>query len=466
MTGSADYVAFYGLRESPFSISLDRRYLYLGHSFSSACEQMVQTLTRREGIVVLLGQSGVGKTAVCQAVIEDIIAPRHLSVIVDPLLSVEGLLRQILNDFSPGAADAEIGRGDTRHALLVRLDRFLTAIPADDLAVVLVDDAHHLSAGVLAWLHVLSNLEDERGKKLQIVLLGQPSLQTLLDRPDVHDVNQRIARRCNVMPMRNDEVERYTAYRLELGRSLNRPEQRGATPARPIEVSDRTLAPFSRAAVRTLAIVSGGVPRTINLVADRALLVGCERDDVVITPSVVRAATASLGLPVPPGARWSRRSATVAVAVATLAVVGTLGVLRVWTPRVPFSPRAPTRTAGATAATTPAQAIPATLGNTATGLTATPTPGDTIGTSSARDDVIPRGQAYVLVVASYKVEQNAESLAESLARQRFPAFVRVDPRHQWFAVVVGPYVSAEEVSELKTQLARRLKLQNTQVRVE
>jgi type II secretory pathway predicted ATPase ExeA len=454
MPGNADYSAFFGFKELPFGVSPDRRFLYLGRSSSPVCAQISEALGRREGIVVVVGAAGTGKSAVCRAVIEDILKPQYLSVVVDPLLSVDDLLRQILHDFRSTANGLSADGAVTPHDLVVRLDRFLTALGRDQLAVLLVDDAHHLSADILAMLRVLSNLEDERGKKLQIVLVGQPSLDAQLAQPDVHQLTQRIARRCRIAPMSGAEVERYIAYRLGMGRSGETGSAAGdGADAKRLEVSEETLAPFSAAAVRTLGILGGGLPRAINVVADRALLLASRERIPLITPRVIRSAAASLALRIPLRAWLPRHSA--AGALAALALVGAVASPRYVPYRSVFSAVTPTfRSASAVRSVT---APPGRAAGARTAGSAGVSPGQ---------DVLPRGEAYLLVVASFRLQQSAERFAKTLAEQDLPAFVHTDPATQWFAVEVGPYASVDEVNEIKALLAKQQNLVDTHVKVE
>jgi general secretion pathway protein A len=456
MPGNADYRAFFGFHELPFGMSPDRRFLYFGRSCSPACEQIDEAVGRREGIVVVVGLPGAGKSAVCRALIEDVLKPQYLSVIVDPLLSVGDLLRQILHDFAAAGDGSAAEASATPHDLVVRLDRFLTALPRDQAAVLLVDDAHHLSAEIMAWLRVLSNLEDDRGKKLQIVLVGQPSLDALLARPEVHQVTQRIARRCRIVPMSGAEVQRYVAYRLGMGRSGHTgPAFGDGARCRRLEVSDETLAPFSPAAVRMLGIVSGGLPRTINLIADRALFMASQERLSLVTPRVIRSASGSLALRVPLSTRLPRHSAAGAIAAFALAgavaapqYVPYRSLVNAITPKIRSSLAVPTVSAPRTGG----PGVP----GTATGAKI-----------STGDEVLPRGEAYLLVVASFRQQQSAERFAQTLVDQNLPAFVRADPgRSQWSTVMVGPYASADEVNELKALLASQQNLADTQVRIE
>src|SRR5262249_23762918 len=151
-------------------------------------------------------------------------------------------------------------------------------------------------------------------KKVQILLVGQPPLERLLAQADVEHLNQRIARRCRIRGMSTQDVQRYVTFRLEMGRSDRSGAGASTTPGQPLHVSDETIVPFSRAAIRTLTIVADGRPRTINLVADRALRAGFELQRRVITPAMVRAASESLDMRVPLRARWSRGVAALLVA--------------------------------------------------------------------------------------------------------------------------------------------------------
>src|ERR1700730_18079622 len=210
---------FYGLLARPFSLTPDLRFAYHSRSHSRALAQVTEALRRRDGLIVITGEIGIGKTMLCRTLLETFEARTFLSVILDPRLSIDDLLRQVLADFGlmgdagrprPGPAPDV-----TRHQLVSALQRFLASLIALDAhAVILVDEAQHLQPSVLEEIRLLTNFETDGAKLLQIVLVGQPDLDALLRRPELIQLNQRIARRFELHALAPSEVQDYISHRL------------------------------------------------------------------------------------------------------------------------------------------------------------------------------------------------------------------------------------------------------------
>ena len=215
------YEAFFGLKESPFSLSPNPRFLFESATHRAALEQVTYALRRREPLVVVTGEIGTGKTMLCRTMLSRLERLTFLSVISDPLLGRDDLLKQILEDFGV------ISRGRTkqlqpgRHELVQALQEFLASlIPLQAHAVVMIDEAQHLAPAVLEEIRLLSNIEGDQGTQLQIVLVGQTDLETALKRPDMRQFEQRVTRRCRLEPLDAREVRKYIEHRLavaELG---------------------------------------------------------------------------------------------------------------------------------------------------------------------------------------------------------------------------------------------------------
>ena len=187
---------------------------------------MANALERREPLVVITGDIGTGKTLLCRTVLKRLPFKTFLSVINDPLLEADDLVKEMLKDFGVIAKDPARFRGATRHELVQTLHAFLSSLaPIQAHAVVMIDEAQHLRPDVLEQIRLLSNIDDSRGTILQIILVGQLSLEPLLSRPELRQLQQRVSRRFALEPLNRDEVQQYIEHRL----ALARPGQPAAT---------------------------------------------------------------------------------------------------------------------------------------------------------------------------------------------------------------------------------------------
>jgi general secretion pathway protein A len=306
------YEEFYGFVQSPFTLAPDPRFLYLSRSHDAALQLLLQAIDRKEGIVVLTGDIGTGKTTVCRSVLERLDMTCFTSLLLNPFLSVEELLREILLDFGVVSREAvRSGRiaAATKHDLVSTLHEFLVSlIPIGGSGVLIIDEAQHLSPKVLEELRVLSNLETNHSKLLQIVLVGQLNLLDVLASPEVKQLDQRITMRANLSPLTRMDVEAYIGHRLSVAHGSS-------------------SIGFESAAIDVIHAASRGVPRVINLLCDRSLMIGASFGLRAITADVVTEAAAALGVaaPRPRARRWSDRIwRWAAVAAAIVAVIAAL----------------------------------------------------------------------------------------------------------------------------------------------
>jgi general secretion pathway protein A len=292
--GSLQYEEFYGFVQSPFTLAPDPRFLYPSRLHEEAIRLLLQAVRRREGVAVLSGDIGTGKTTVCRTVLEQLDMTLFTSLVLNPFLSAEELLREILLDFGVVSREAvRSGRvtSATRHELVSTLHEFLISlVPIGASGVLIIDEAQHLSPQVLEELRVLSNLETNQTKLLQIVLVGQLNLLDILKQPEQRQLDQRISLRAVLNPLDRSDLDAYVTHRLTVAR--------GASPVT-----------FAAPALDLLHQATGGVPRLINLVCDRALMLGAQTDVRTITPDLIYSAAASLGLQAarPVTGRWWRR---------------------------------------------------------------------------------------------------------------------------------------------------------------
>ena len=253
------YEAFYGLREQPFSLTTDPRFLYLSHQHRRAFDELLTGLRRHEGLLLLTGDTGTGKTTLCRAVIDALGHRTFSALILNPYMSDAEVLRTILREFGLVTRE-DIRKGAFEHAdvpqLLDTLESFLRSlVPLNSYAVVIIDEAQSLSAKVLDQIRVLGSLEQDGRRLLQIVLVGQPSLIDTLRGDSMRALADRVSRRTALEPLPPSDVTAYVAHRLQIA-------------------GGKDAVKFDPDALARIADLSDGLPRRINLLCDRALELG------------------------------------------------------------------------------------------------------------------------------------------------------------------------------------------------
>jgi type II secretory pathway predicted ATPase ExeA len=270
------YEPFFGLNEPPFSLAPDPRFLFASASHSAALAQVAYALERREPLVVITGEIGTGKTLLCRTVLQRLRRKTFLSVINDPLLERDDLLKELLQDFGLISKDRTKLTEASRHELIQTLQAFLRSLaPIQAHAVVIIDEAQHLRPDVLEQIRLLSNIDDEAGTLLQIILVGQTDLEPLLSRPELRQLQQRVSRRLRLEPMSRDEVKEYIRHRLALARDGKPLQQLPGATELAQELADWTATTtgveFTSDAIHAVSELSAGLPRVINLLCDRSL---------------------------------------------------------------------------------------------------------------------------------------------------------------------------------------------------
>jgi general secretion pathway protein A len=306
------YEEYYGFAHSPFSLTPDPRFLYRSQSHDNALQQVWQAIRRKEGFIVLTGDIGTGKTTLCRTILEQFDPTTFTALILNPFLSLEELLREILLGYGvvsrDGLRDGRLAAA-SRHELIRTLHDFLLSLePIQGSAVLIIDEAQHLSPEVLEEIRILSNLETNQRKLLLIVLVGQLNLLDVLRDAKLRQLDQRISIRCLLQPLTRDGVEAYISHRLSVAR--------GSTVT------------FTPDAIDEVFAISGGVPRVINLLCDRALMAGADSQSDKITAPLVGDAANNLGLAATSagaGVRlWLRSRAARTAAVVSIVLAATL----------------------------------------------------------------------------------------------------------------------------------------------
>lgn len=255
------YEPYFGLNEKAFSLNADARFVYETQSYVATREGLVAGIRRREGLLVLTGQIGTGKTTLCRAVLGDLGRNTYSSLVPDPFASREDLLKMLLIDFGVMSIH-ELTTGTLRQAsrteLGYLLSEFLESLSADAFVVVMIDEAQNLSAPLIEETRLLSDTFGARGR-LQLVFVGQPELHTRLKSPEMRQVDQRVCGYHRLEPMGRAAISGYIEHRLKVA------GKRSSVALFPSEIVDHLHA-------RT-----GGVPRLINRICDRSLLLAYER---------------------------------------------------------------------------------------------------------------------------------------------------------------------------------------------
>src|SRR5262245_10685416 len=262
------YASFFGLNEKPFSITPDPRYLFLSERHAEALAHLVYGVNEAGGFIQLTGEVGTGKTTVVRSLLAQ--APKHaeIALILNPRMTPAEFLLAICEEL--GITVEARSEGSLKDLVDLLSIHLLKAHAEGRRVVLVVDEAQNLAPDVLEQVRLLTNLETETQKLLQIILIGQPELREVLDRTELRQLAQRITGRYHLAPLSAEETSAYVRHRLRVA---------GAT---------REI--FSNFGLREVRRLSGGVPRLINIICDRALLGAFTEDRHLVSASVVRRA--------------------------------------------------------------------------------------------------------------------------------------------------------------------------------
>ncbi|MGD8989528.1 MAG: AAA family ATPase, partial [Syntrophobacterales bacterium] len=209
------YLEFFGLREKPFGLTPDPKFLFFSEKHREGLDHLLYGIHQKEGFVLISGNTGTGKTTLCRALLERL-DPQEVStaLILNPLLNEEELLRAVLEDFNLPA------KGRTRKELLDELNGFLLeTLSAGKTAVLIIDEAQNLSTQCLEQVRLLSNLETDKEKLIQIILVGSDELPAKLELPKLRHLQQRISLRYHLRPLNRHETRSYLQHRLNMARA-------------------------------------------------------------------------------------------------------------------------------------------------------------------------------------------------------------------------------------------------------
>ena len=309
------YENFYRFKEKPFSLTPDPKFLYLSKQYQGALDHMLYGIKQREGFMVIAGDVGTGKTTLCRCLLDRLDENVEVALILNPMLSDMDLLRNIVQDLSIKSLHSRqpvgmIEDGFTGEEIAIELEPSYEDLQQNDLVwinnaskielidalnaflldqheqgkstVVIVDEAQNLSLDVMEQLRILSNLETEKEKLLQIIFVGQLELNEKLKLPALKQLNQRISIRYKISPLTQEEAKNYIAHRILVAGAASQVN-------------------FTKSALNEIFKYSKGYPRLINLVCDRALLAGYNAQVDEVDKQYVREAIRSL---------WAKRIKT------------------------------------------------------------------------------------------------------------------------------------------------------------
>jgi general secretion pathway protein A len=265
------YTGFFGLTSQPFSIAPNPDFMFLSPRHAEALAHLRYGLGEAGGFVLLTGEVGTGKTTVSRCLLQELTDKTEVAFILNPTLNELELLAAICDQL-------RIRYKKSDASLKMLTDKITNRLTKNHQAgkntILIIDEAQHLQPAVLEQLRLLTNLETNTKKLLQVILIGQPELQQLLQRQDLRQLAQRITARYHLMPLTEQEVQQYISYRLQV-----------AGCSRPI---------FTATAVKKLFLLSGGIPRLLNLICDRALLGGYSQQKALIDAGLVSQAASEV----------------------------------------------------------------------------------------------------------------------------------------------------------------------------
>jgi len=257
------YCKFYNLKERPFNVTSDPAFFFLSNKHKEALAHLHYGVSQRKGIIVLTGEIGTGKTTICRFFISQLEKNVKTALILNPYFSESQLLEAIIQDFGIHS------KAKTKLGLIRELNSFLlNESELGNNVVLIIDEAQNLKPGLLEQIRLLSNLETEKEKLLQVVLVGQPELNARLNLHELRQLRQRIMVRYHISPLERDEIKFYIEHRLKMA---------GLTGQ--IEFTDEALMGISD--------FSSGTPRLINMICDRALLAGFASETFKIDSGII-----------------------------------------------------------------------------------------------------------------------------------------------------------------------------------
>jgi general secretion pathway protein A len=265
------YLDFFQLKEFPFNVTPDPRFLFFSERHREAFDSLLYGVEHRKGFIVLTGEVGCGKTTVCRSVLNNLPGTVHSALILNPSITAAQLVRSILLDLNIEP------KGGDKLVHIAQLNRFLLqCLEKGENVAVIIDESQNLEPQLMEQVRMLSNLETDQHKLMQIILSGQPELKERLRQPDLRQLRQRVMVHCDLAPLSVVETALYIQHRLKV-----------AGAADPGSI-------FQGAAIEQIHSRASGIPRQINTICDRSLLSAYVRKDHQVTAQDVTNALAEL----------------------------------------------------------------------------------------------------------------------------------------------------------------------------
>jgi len=308
------YLSFFGLNEKPFAITPDPRYLYLSERHAEALAHLLYGINEAGGFVQLTGEVGTGKTTIVRSLLAQTPKNAEIALILNPKMTAPEFLLTICEELGIGVPDSALG--SLKDLVDILSEYLLRAHAVGHRVVLVVDEAQNLSPEVLEQVRLLTNLETNTQKLLQIILIGQPELRELLSRTELRQLAQRITGRYHLNPLSHDETAAYVRHRLR--------------------VAGATTDVFAPQALNAVFSLSQGVPRVINVICDRALLGAYSLDRHRVTAPLVRsAATEVFGRRFTPD--WLPWAVTAAIALVLSGITFAVWKAQPWHSHAPVT---------------------------------------------------------------------------------------------------------------------------------
>lgn len=265
------YLDFFQLAEFPFNVTPDPRFLFFSGRHREAFDSLLYGVEHRKGFIVLTGEVGCGKTTVCRSVLNSLPGTTHSAFILNPSLTAAQLIRSILTDLGLEA------KGQDKLVHIARLNRFLIqCLEKGENVTVIIDESQNLDPLLMEQIRMLSNLETDQHKLLQIILSGQPELKERLQQTELRQLRQRVMVHCDLAPLTEEETALYIQHRLKVA---------GASDPGGI---------FDTPSIRQIHDRAAGIPRQINTICDRSLLAAYVRGSRQVNSQNVTDALAEL----------------------------------------------------------------------------------------------------------------------------------------------------------------------------
>ena len=268
------YAAYFGLKENPFSLSPEPRYLFLSEQHRDALNCLIYGIKEKKGFILISGDIGTGKTTICRSLINLLDDSVETALIFNTAISDLDLLETVIGEYGIAIIS---GSKTKKNYIDVLNDFLLRNFAAGKTAVLVIDEAQNLSHGVLEQIRMLSNLETETEKLIQIILIGQPELNNTLILPALRQLNERIMVRYDLKPLSSPEVREYIQHRLKVAQGPGSLQ-------------------FTKGAFNLIYTFTEGIPRRINALCDRALLIAYTKNVSKIDRKIVKLAVHDIGI--------------------------------------------------------------------------------------------------------------------------------------------------------------------------